>query len=853
MSETSSDTESSCGWTIISNEGSDIETLGSEAAGEYGTELVERRTLEEPQLLESQVSVSAALCVEEKAADSLDVTLGEQAVDETLCCPEARDGSAVREQVFSSSDHSDIVTLRDLKEDEHAEEEELEEAGSTEENYLGTSSSSHYTFTAAETGLLLSRWKLQQTLVNLSHRLRSRLPAFPAQQPLVTNSSSSDDEVGRSSTPVIRRRRVRKNTTSVVTDPEEDEEVLPESWSSEEEQQPGWAEGRPNAANEDREQSRGGNVFNRCILLALIIAVSMGFGHFYGTVQIQERQKTVEKTRGIEHPDVRGLLEQRIRDEHLTKQRSDFGPDDLDEQQVINLLSGVIKKAKEENQELKAKQVHIQAQRDNLEQMLKQTEERIEIVSLQQSLSDENIQLRSSMAREEKSLSVLQDELRNLRSQIRDLEARGAGADSLLSENQRLKEQLEEEQQTIRNFHLQREDMTAEAHMLRKKLERERKVTEELRSELTALRSHVSDSDRQSGSEAGDLEKRLLDLEKRLSYEQQRSDLWERLYVETKEEKVKGDRESTVRRAKQGVARKMKETFDAVKNSTKEFVHHHKEQIKKAKEAVKENLRKFSDSVKSTFRHFKDSASTFINKAQGFYSKKCDRANTEECWQHRAKEPRRTPDSFQNHHNTRKSAGKVLQDEDESSHKSNMKGCTGVFDCAYLESMNLFNKATEPIRAEEFDLLLQSYLQQEVDHFYHWNELRTFINGFFQNGLFIHDRMLFTDFVGRVESYLSDMHEYHSLDGDVFGDLDDYIYRHFFGEGYARSYGPRGPFQRPEDPKEEWRAKHQQRKQPRGKSRPHCGRRWSRSGRNADRHMADVKIELGPMPFDPKY
>uniref|UniRef100_A0A3B5LVF5 Cell cycle progression 1 n=1 Tax=Xiphophorus couchianus TaxID=32473 RepID=A0A3B5LVF5_9TELE len=497
------------------------------------------------------------------------------------------------------------------------------------------------------------------------------------------------------------------------------------------------------------------------------------------TVQIQERQKTVEKTRGIEHPDV--------------------------------------------------------AQRDNLEQMLKQTEERIEIVSLQQSLSDENIQLRSSMAREEKSLSVLQDELRNLRSQIRDLEARGAGADSLLSENQRLKEQLEE-QQTIRNFHLQREDMTAEAHMLRKKLERERKVTEELRSELTALRSHVSDSDRQSGSEAGDLEKRLLDLEKRLSYEQQRSDLWERLYVETKEEKVKGDRESTVRRAKQGVARKMKETFDAVKNSTKEFVHHHKEQIKKAKEAVKENLRKFSDSVKSTFRHFKDSASTFINKAQGFYSKKCDRANTEECWQHRAKEPRRTPDSFQNHHNTRKSAGKVLQDEDESSHKSNMKGCTGVFDCAYLESMNLFNKATEPIRAEEFDLLLQSYLQQEVDHFYHWNELRTFINGFFQNGLFIHDRMLFTDFVGRVESYLSDMHEYHSLDGDVFGDLDDYIYRHFFGEGYARSYGP-----------------HQQRKQPRGKSRPHCGRRWSRSGRNADRHMADVKIELGPMPFDPKY
>ncbi|XP_042611562.1 cell cycle progression protein 1-like [Cyprinus carpio] len=36
---------------------------------------------------------------------------------------------------------------------------------------------------------------------------------------------------------------------------------------------------------------------NKCILLALLIAISMGFGHFYGTVQIQERQRIVEKSR----------------------------------------------------------------------------------------------------------------------------------------------------------------------------------------------------------------------------------------------------------------------------------------------------------------------------------------------------------------------------------------------------------------------------------------------------------------------------------------------------------------------------------------------------------------------------
>ena len=50
--------------------------------------------------------------------------------------------------MLSSSDHSDIMTLGDSKEGEHTEED----AVANEERYLGTSCSSHYTFTAAETG-----------------------------------------------------------------------------------------------------------------------------------------------------------------------------------------------------------------------------------------------------------------------------------------------------------------------------------------------------------------------------------------------------------------------------------------------------------------------------------------------------------------------------------------------------------------------------------------------------------------------------------------------------------------------------------------------------------------------------
>lgn len=51
--------------------------------------------------------------------------------------------------LLSSSENSDIVTLGDYKEDEHAGAEEVV---ASEEFYLGTPCSSQYTFGAAEAG-----------------------------------------------------------------------------------------------------------------------------------------------------------------------------------------------------------------------------------------------------------------------------------------------------------------------------------------------------------------------------------------------------------------------------------------------------------------------------------------------------------------------------------------------------------------------------------------------------------------------------------------------------------------------------------------------------------------------------
>lgn len=374
---------------------------------------------------------------------------------------------------------------------------------------------------------------------------------------------------------------------------------------------------------------------------------------------------------------------------------------------------------------------------------------------------------------------------------IRELEAMEAGTDTLLSENQKLKVQLEEEKQLVQNFQNQNQDMMAEAQTLRMKINQEKAATDELQTELNRLRSHIA-SDKQSMSEAEELQFRVKELENRLHFEQQRSDLWERLYLETKEERAKGDTEPKVKKQRSGVSRKVKETFDAVKNSTKEFVYYHKEQIKKAKEVMKENIRKFSDSVKLTFRNFKDSASTLLDKARDFYDKKNDGKKAKE----RFNKPSRKASHqfqdafhFQSSHATRKSGENP--DKDQNPNKSNVKGCSGVFDCAYQESMSLFNEAMEPIKADEFHQLLRSYLQQEAHTFHHWKDLEVFINSFFNNGVFIHDLMLFTDFVSDVGVYLTEIHKDQGFDGDVFRGFEDYIYRHFFGEAYMKTYHPK--------------------------------------------------------------
>ncbi|XP_067873931.1 cell cycle progression protein 1 isoform X2 [Heterodontus francisci] len=874
MSESSSDSESSCGWTIINHEGSDVEVLSSDKGEAEGIpQPLPDQQLDKP--CELQEGTEHTELPIETIGSS--VTLeGKELLSEAPKEKLADDSTFVG----ATSDDSDIVTLEpppvdDLQAVQEETEIAAEEHTNDDELNLGSSSSSQYTFAPPET-----------------------VSAIEGSR----DESSSDETSGRSS-PTLRRRRIRKRTLS----------------SSETEEKPGEdvVDGE-----QQQQQHRFNTTLNKCILLALVIAFSMGFGHFYGdfqdgsqlplkrgTTQILEQQKMVKKIHEDELNDVKDDLFQCQKDQAGTEELVE---DIKEKPDMLLTLTELMEKIRKENEQLKEKQAELQSQGENLEIRLKQTvDEKLSVQSQHQNLAKENQRMKESLEHEEKALSLLQNELRKLREQMRTLEGKGMDAETIITENQKLKDHLKEEKQQIQSFLQQKGNLVTEAQMLRKELDKEREITNALRKELDSL-SHLQSlaNTAQEGKDTESLQTRLAELEKKLDFEQQRSDLWERLYVDAKEEKDDPELKKTPKKQdrkpnqgfygnrgkkkqpKESFIRSFKNGFDAVKNSTKEFVRHHKEKIKLAKEAVKENLKKFSDSVKSTFRHFQNSAKNLFHKnkrreeaqdtktrRQGFqqhhYEHPC---RTNQHGIHRGKDscqykPRETAheqfqysDSRKPHRMYTKESHNFEKSTNEHDHfgKHNYyrspKGCSGVFECAHQESLSLFNKVLDPIKVEDFHKLLHNYLQQEVVEFQRWSELEKFINRFFHNGLFIHDQMLFSDFVNDVEEYLEDIAEHQDDKIDPFDDLDEYIYRHFFGDNYLNRFGASrlydaGKYKQfgKQSSKSADGSGHQRHEKKQHHAYHHRERKWNKPGRANGRHMANVEIELGPIPFDPKY
>ncbi|NWX87202.1 CCPG1 protein, partial [Nothoprocta ornata] len=788
--------------------GSDIETVTSENGSTNGNH--EFVSEEYVSLQEEQPVDFEAQCNDDGVVPVTETSL--PALEETRTVPEGKKVPDDASCVGTVSDDSDIVTLETPKVEDTQTREEAPahdgEAQNSENFNMGSSSSSQYAFSQPEN-------------------------VFSSQ---ASNDESSSDDTGTQCSPTVRRRRAKKRPIS----------------SSESEEGPSAAPASE-APREEQPKRQFGSGLNRCIILALVIAISMGFGHFYGTIQIQKRQQLVTKTRELK--DMKDDLYQCQQEQgDKAHHKVGVGMSLVGDLAICSTAAEVEEKSSE---------------------------------SQKRSLAAENQHLRESLEKEEKALASLQEELRKLRQQIRNLEDKGTSTESIVMENQKLREHLEEEKQKNYNFLRQKETLFAEAQMLRRELDRERHVTEALKKELEQLSSHqtpggANDDDLlRENEEIETLRERLVELEKKLNFEQQRSDLWEKLYVEAKDQSEKQEmnekgqkkgakgQSRSKKKSKESFFGSVKETFDAMKNSTKEFVRHHKEKIKQAKEAVKENLKKFSDSVKSTFRHFKDTTKNIFDEKEKKSNDKRYEANKKAKTvyrEHSSHEnlkhmPYRGPSMPKEFKDGRKYQFAPFEKDANSQKCFNdpvcnkkqqfaLKGCSGIFECAHQEFVGLFNRVSDPIRVDEFNRLMKKYLQQVVDNFHHWRELENFISKFFHNGFFIHDQMLFTDFVNDIKDYLEDMKEYQTNDENVFEDLDKYIYRYYFHYDNSPQYGPSRPkrpsFTQTENSRHEKQAqKYHHRNKREGK--------WYKHGRSNGRYMANLEIELGQLPFDPKY
>ncbi|XP_055971367.1 cell cycle progression protein 1 isoform X2 [Sorex fumeus] len=784
MSENSSDSDSSCGWTVINHEGSDIEMVNSEhGPGSSTSELapdtspVGQEQMQGLQLEQEEAGRSGAVLMGGVAHPSL---------EEMKPAFEGEEEKSLEDNVYfgTISDDSDIVTLEPPKVEEIGSSEAaltMKEEPSLEDLNMGSSSSSQYTFCQPETETWWEKlWKVPECLRGWDGPQKLRAPGQRSRQVFSSQPSddeSSSDEASHHPSPAFKRRRAKKKPLSAL---DNEERPLAEQ------------ELEPSAEPCKRQFSSG---LNKCVVLALVIAVSMGFGHFYGTIQIQKQHQLVRKVHEDELIDVKDYLSQ------CQQGQESF--------------------------------IDYESLKENLARCWTLTErEKLSFETQKKDLHTENQHLRLSLEKEEKALSSLQEELRKLREQIRVLEGKGTSPE-LVTENQKLRQHLEEEKLKTRSFLSQKETLLAEAEMLRREMERERLLTKALRVELQQLSAQPAHGDPDSPGglegkkEIETLRERLAELERKLNFEQQRSDLWERLYIEAKDQngkqemdgKKKGSRGNhrAKNKSKETFLGSVKETFDAMKNSTKEFVRHHKEKIKQAKEAVKENLKKFSDSVKSTFRHFKDTTKNIFDEK---VSKKVGNSKEEGAKDQTVFTEYLYPSykaRTQNHHSRgpsmeregRKVKSPLFEEFMKSTNSQKCsaerracgetleprrKACSGVAECARQESMNLFNaKLLNPVRIEEFRKLIERYLLEKLERFHHWKELDQFIAAFFLNGVFIHDQKLFTDFVNDVKGYLKDMKEYQIDNDGVFEKLDGYIYRHFFGHPFSPPYGPSRP------------------------------------------------------------
>ncbi|XP_018421899.1 PREDICTED: pre-B-cell leukemia transcription factor-interacting protein 1 [Nanorana parkeri] len=564
---------------------------------------------------------------------------------------------------------------------------------------------------------------------------------------------------------------------------------------------------------------------NKCIIAAVALLALAGLVFTGGLGGDEDLPQTVitRSAGGDKQPETIADIQEWLH------QHADQFTGDPDSLQVMNDL---LDKVAKENQEIRHIQAKLQAQKEELEVLL-HGEDKATQESQQFRLTNENERLKEALLREETGHLFAKEELQTLQEKLETIEANNADKEGLTSENTQLEADLEASQSQIEGFLTQKETLVAESQMLRQELDKLRSLVASIRQDLDSMTSNTTE-----GGEEKGLQSQIMEMSSRLAMEAQRSETWEKTYVEhaQKRKELVGEEKKPFGRKEWKKGDKLSKGSDSATAGEQLGKPHFKH--------GKEHGKRWTEDGQTESQHEEWKGKKHEDKQQGREKKhrhwegektgmedKERHPHESEGWKDKgkdnhSKEPSHDPDSERNwkdkhsrHHHGEagngfhprkgqkefseahkhgedrkrehgdKAHGKEHRHHDHnkfwkklSDHQYRVpEGCSGLEDCARKDGIDLFNVDLKPVQRKRFEEILQNYLTKS-DLSKHLPELVPLLDGFFDGPYFSHHKIRFKDFVDDVEDFLEDLAKKETGDDDLVDDFERFVYTSFFGD-----------------------------------------------------------------------
>ncbi|MBW01928.1 Pre-B-cell leukemia transcription factor-interacting protein 1, partial [Eschrichtius robustus] len=436
-------------------------------------------------------------------------------------------------------------------------------------------------------------------------------------------------------------------------------------------------------------------------------------------------------------------------------------PDSVPSLQNMALL---LDKLAKENQDIRLLQAQLQAQKEELQSLMRQPK----------GLEEENARLRGALQQGEASQRALELELQQLRAQLQGLEAdcvRGTDGVCLyggrgLRAGKVTKEQGPRGQVASPGFLEQKKQLEAEAQALRQELERQRRL---LGSVQQDLEQSLRDAGRGDPAHAG-----LAEVGHRLAQKLRGLENWGQRPGVPANASEAWHQEPHFQSSREWSGKE--KWWDGQRDRKTDHWKHKKEESgrEKKKSWGGEEDRELAGRWKEGKPRV-EWASKKDGKRQG--SKEPPRKSGSP---HSSRERQKHPqwkEGAKDRHDPLPLWAELLRHKYQAP-----QGCSGVHECARQEGLAFFGMELAPVRQQELASLLRTYLARLPWAGQLTEELPLSPAYFGEDGIFRHDRLRFRDFVDALEDSLEEVAVRQTGDDDEVDDFEDFIFSHFFGD-----------------------------------------------------------------------